>query len=84
MINNAIEMHNKEHIITLMWHSCFPSDGDSFGMESIWVWNANAPRSIPGDESYSYKDYFPGIEYVDVLAVDVFITIINKAIMMSY
>lgn len=38
----------------------------------IWVWNANAPRDIPGDQAYSYKDYYPGHQYVDVLATDVF------------
>ena len=38
----------------------------------IWVWNANAPRDIPKDEAYSYKDYYPGHEYVDVLATDVY------------
>lgn len=38
----------------------------------IWVWNANAPRDIPKDEAYSYKDYYPGSEYVDVLATDVY------------
>ena len=38
----------------------------------IWVWNTNAPRDIPKDEAYAYKDYFPGIEYVDVLAADVY------------
>lgn len=38
----------------------------------IWVWNANAPRDIPGDEAFSYKDYYPGHEYVDVLATDVY------------
>ncbi len=38
----------------------------------IWVWNANAPRDIPKDEAYAYKDYFPGVEYVDVLAADVY------------
>lgn len=38
----------------------------------IWVWNANAPRDIPGDQAYSYKDYYPGAEYVDVLAADVY------------
>jgi len=37
----------------------------------IWVWNANAPRDIPGDEAYAYEDFWPGSEYVDVLAVDV-------------
>jgi mannan endo-1,4-beta-mannosidase len=38
----------------------------------IWVWNANAPRDIPKDEAYSYNDYYPGHEYVDVLATDVY------------
>jgi mannan endo-1,4-beta-mannosidase len=38
----------------------------------IWVWNTNAPRDIPKDEAYAYKDYFPGIDYVDVLAADVY------------
>ena len=38
----------------------------------IWVWNTNAPRNIPKDEAYPYKDFFPGIEYVDVLAADVY------------
>lgn len=38
----------------------------------IWVWNANAPRDIPKDEAYAYKDYYPGHEYVDVLATDVY------------
>jgi len=38
----------------------------------IWVWNANAPRDIPLDEAFDYKYYFPGPEYVDVLATDVY------------
>ncbi len=38
----------------------------------IWVWNTNAPRDIPGDEAYPYADYFPGLEYVDILAADVY------------
>lgn len=38
----------------------------------IWVWNANAPRDIPMDEAYAYKDFYPGPEYVDVLATDVY------------
>ncbi|MFP4547404.1 MAG: glycosyl hydrolase [Fidelibacterota bacterium] len=38
----------------------------------IWVWNTNAPRNIPGDEAYAYEDYFPGIDFVDVLAADVY------------
>ncbi len=38
----------------------------------LWVWNTNAPRDIPGDEAGPYEDYFPGMEYVDVLAADVY------------
>jgi len=38
----------------------------------IWVWNTNAPRDIPGDEAWSYEDFFPGIDYVDILAADVY------------
>ena len=38
----------------------------------LWVWNTNAPRDIVGDEAGAYADYFPGIEYVDVLAADVY------------
>lgn len=164
MIDTAISMHEKGHIITLMWHACFPSNSDTCSSETIWiwddiikqnewddltnenselnklwkkqmdnvagylkqlaaknipvlwrpfhemngvwfwwcnhpgengviklwkymynyfththklnnlvwVWNANAPRDIEGDEAYPYIDYFPGIEYVDVLAADVY------------
>ncbi|MBJ2173555.1 hypothetical protein JBL43_04860 [Aureibaculum sp. A20] len=38
----------------------------------IWVWNANAPRDIPNDEAFEYKDFYPGHQYVDVLATDVY------------
>ncbi len=38
----------------------------------IWVWNTNAPRQLINDEAYAYEDYFPGLEYVDVLAADVY------------
>ena len=164
MINKAKEMYEKGHIITLMWHACPPSEGDSCSSDSIWVWdkgptseeweelttpgtelnkqwrtqvdhvaefllqlqkedipvlwrpyhemngiwfwwcdkkgedgiiklwkmmydrmvnhhninnliwvwNPNAPRDIPGDEAYAYRHYFPGLEYVDVLAADVY------------
>ena len=33
---------------------------------------ANAPRDIPFDQAYSYRDYYPGHEYVDILATDVY------------
>lgn len=38
----------------------------------VWVWNANAPRDIPEDEAYDYKDFYPGHAYVDILATDVY------------
>ncbi len=38
----------------------------------IWVWNTNAPRQLINDEAYDYEDYFPGMNYVDVLATDVY------------
>ncbi len=38
----------------------------------IWVWNANAPRDIPQDEAHPYIDFFPGQQYVDILATDVY------------
>ena len=38
----------------------------------IWVWNTNAPRNKPGDEAGPYEDFWPGSDYVDVLAADVY------------
>lgn len=38
----------------------------------IWIWGANGIRDIPQDEAYSYKDYYPGADYVDVLGADVY------------
>ena len=32
----------------------------------IWVWNVN----VPGGNAGAFADYFPGIDYVDVLSVD--------------
>jgi mannan endo-1,4-beta-mannosidase len=38
----------------------------------LWVWNANAPRDLPFDQAYSYQLFYPGPEFVDVLATDVY------------
>lgn len=38
----------------------------------IWVWNTNTPRDKKNDEAYDYELYFPGLDYVDVLAADVY------------
>jgi mannan endo-1,4-beta-mannosidase len=37
----------------------------------IWVWNVNAPGS-GGKGPGPYPDYFPGLEYADVLSVDIY------------
>ena len=37
----------------------------------LWVWNANGPRTVP-DTAYAYHHYFPGIDYVDILATDIY------------
>ena len=38
----------------------------------LWVWGANGPRDIPGDEAYAYKDFYPGHQYVDILGTDIY------------
>lgn len=38
----------------------------------IWVWNTNAPRQLIDDEAYAFEECFPGLEYVDVLATDIY------------
>lgn len=38
----------------------------------IWVWNANAPRDWENDEAFDYDLFYPGHEYVDILAADVY------------
>lgn len=38
----------------------------------IWVWNANAPRIKKDDDAMAYHLFYPGNEYVDVLAADIY------------
>jgi mannan endo-1,4-beta-mannosidase len=38
----------------------------------LWVWDTNAPRAKINDEAYPYTDFWPGTEYVDILAADVY------------
>jgi len=38
----------------------------------LWVWNANGPRNIPGDTALEYYKFYPGNDYVDVLATDIY------------
>lgn len=38
----------------------------------LWVWNANAPRMIRRDTALDYELFYPGNDYVDILATDVY------------
>jgi mannan endo-1,4-beta-mannosidase len=38
----------------------------------IWVWGPNSPRDLINDEAYAYEDFFPGLDYVDVLSADIY------------
>lgn len=62
-----------EHGYAKLWRLMFDRFVNFHKLNNlIWVWNANAPRDIPEDEAFAYKDYYPGHEYVDVLATDVY------------
>src|SRR4051812_43087751 len=56
-----------------LWKMLFDRFVNFHGLNNLlWVWNANAPRDIPKDEAFSYHYYYPGPDYVDVLAADVY------------
>jgi len=38
----------------------------------LWVWDANAPRVKENDDALAYELFYPGNEYVDVLAADIY------------
>jgi mannan endo-1,4-beta-mannosidase len=37
--DTAKVMYSKGNIITLMWHSCYPENGDSCAKSTIWIWD---------------------------------------------
>ena len=39
LVDEAIRKYKEGRIITLMWHCCFPTDGDDCDGSTIWVWN---------------------------------------------
>lgn len=58
---------------TALWKMMYDRFVNYHHLDNIlWVWNANAPRDIPGDTAKAYELYYPGNEYVDVLATDVY------------
>jgi len=38
----------------------------------IWVWNANGPRDWEDDQAYAYELFYPGNDFVDILAADIY------------
>ena len=65
--------HPGEDGVIKLWKYMFHYFTDVHGLNNlIWVWNPNAPRDKKDDEAYPYRDYFPGLKYVDVLAADVY------------
>ena len=59
--------------IQKLWKMMYDRYVNHFHLNNLlWVWGANGPRDIPGDEAYAYKDFYPGKDYVDVLGADVY------------
>ena len=59
--------------IQKLWKMMYDRYTNHFHLNNlIWVWGANGPRDIPGDEAYAYKDFYPGSDYVDLLGADVY------------
>ncbi len=50
LVKRAIEMHRRGHIITLMWHACFPSYGDEGAYEAVWTMGKPPPSPETWDE----------------------------------
>ena len=62
-----------ENGFTKLWKMIYDRMVNYHGLNNIlWVWNSNAPRDWKNDEAYDYALFYPGDEYVDVLAADVY------------
>lgn len=65
--------HKGENGFPLLWRMMFRYFTEYHKLNNlIWVWNTNAPRDIPGDEAFDYELFYPGDDYVDILAADVY------------
>jgi mannan endo-1,4-beta-mannosidase len=59
--------------IQKLWKMMYDRYVNHFHLNNLlWVWGANGPRDIPGDEAYAYPDFYPGGDYVDVLGTDIY------------
>lgn len=56
-----------------LWKIMYDRFTEHHGLNNlIWTWNANAPRDWEDDQAYAYELFYPGADYVDVLAADVY------------
>lgn len=62
-----------ERGFTVLWKMLYHRLTDYHKLNNlIWVWNPNNPRRHPVDKTMGYDLYYPGDEFVDVLAADVY------------
>jgi mannan endo-1,4-beta-mannosidase len=62
-----------EEGIARLWKMMYDRYTNHFHLNNLlWVWGANGPRDIPGDEAYAYKDFYPGNQFVDILGTDIY------------
>ena len=62
-----------ENGFTKLWKMMYDRMVNHHGLNNLlWVWNANAPRDWKDDEAYPYELFYPGNDYVDVLAADIY------------
>ena len=70
--------------ITLLWKMLYERLTYHHHLNNlIWVWNPNNPRRHPVDNDMGYALYYPGDEYVDVLAADVCLRFIYDSVRKS-
>ncbi len=59
--------------IQLLWRIMYERYTEKYKLNNLlWVWNANGPRDWKDDEAYDYHLFYPGHDYVDVLATDIY------------
>ncbi len=62
-----------ENGIQLLWKMMYDRYVNYHKLNNlIWVWNANGPRDWKDDEAYDYHLFYPGSDYVDILAADIY------------
>lgn len=62
-----------ENGFAVLWRMLYHRLTDYHHLNNLlWVWNPNNPRKHPKDSTMGYELYYPGNQYVDVLAADVY------------